>query len=44
LRVKLDREGTKLNGVFEDVVKDLDGKEIFTAIGTYHATRIRAEP
>jgi hypothetical protein len=44
LRVELNREGTELNGTFQDVVKDLNGNVIFTAIGTYHATRIRAEP
>lgn len=44
LRVKLNREGTELNGSFQDDVKDLDGNLIFTTIGTYEARRIRAEP
>ena len=44
LRVKLNSEGTELNGSFQDDVKDLDGNLIFTTIGTYKATRIRAEP
>jgi hypothetical protein len=44
LRVKLNSKGTELNGSFQDDVKDLDGNLIFTTIGTYQATRIRAEP
>lgn len=44
LRVELDMEGIALNGDFEDVVKNLDGEVVFTTTGTYHATRIRAEP
>ena len=44
LRVELDKDGTALNGDFEDVVKNLDGEVVFTTTGTYHATRIRAEP
>jgi hypothetical protein len=44
LRVKLNKEGTELDGEFEDVVKNLDGEVVFTTTGTYHATRIRAEP
>jgi hypothetical protein len=44
LRVELNGEGTELSGIFEDVVKDRDGNVVFTAIGTYKATRIRAEP
>jgi hypothetical protein len=44
LRVELDKEGTALNGDFEDVVKNLGGEVVFTTTGTYHATRIRAEP
>ena len=44
LSVELDKEGTALNGRFEDVVKNLNGAVVFTTTGTYHATRIRAEP
>jgi hypothetical protein len=44
LSAELNGEGTELSGSFQDVVKDLDGNEVFTATGTYHATRIRAEP
>jgi hypothetical protein len=44
LSVELDKEGTALNGGFEDVVKNLEGEVVFTTTGTYHATRIRAEP
>jgi len=44
LRVKLNGEGTELNGSFQDVVIDLDGNVVFTVTGTYHATRIRAQP
>jgi hypothetical protein len=44
LRVELNDDGTELSGSFQDVVKRLDGSIVFTTPGTYHATRIRAEP
>jgi hypothetical protein len=44
LRAELNSEGTELSGSFQDVVKRLDGTVVFTTTGTYHATRIRAEP
>jgi hypothetical protein len=44
LSVELNAEGTELSGSFQDVVKDLDGNEVFRTSGTYRATRIRAEP
>jgi hypothetical protein len=44
LRAELNGEGTELSGSFQDVVKRLDGTVVFTTTGTYHATRIRAEP
>jgi hypothetical protein len=44
LKAELNDEGTELSGSFQDVVKDLDGTVVFTTSGTYHATRIRAEP
>jgi hypothetical protein len=44
LRVELNEAGTELHGFFQDDVKDLGGTVVFTTVGTYHATRIRAEP
>jgi hypothetical protein len=44
LRVELNNEGTELNGSFQVDLKDLDGNVVVTTIGTYKATRIRAEP
>jgi hypothetical protein len=43
LRVELNEAGTELHGFFQDEVKDLEGTVVFTTVGTYHATRIRAE-
>jgi hypothetical protein len=44
LRVTLNRDGTELNGFFQDAVIDLEGNVVFAGEGTYHATRIRAAP
>jgi hypothetical protein len=44
LSAKLNREGTELSGSFQNDVRDLDGTVVLTIIGTYNATRIRAEP
>jgi hypothetical protein len=43
LWVELNEAGTELDGFFQDEVKGLDGTVVLTTVGTYHATRIRAE-